>query len=85
MMGTGVKAPTISEINSRASLQKCIVARKDISEGEVFSVDNLSVKRTGGKGLSPMYFDSLLGTKSSQSYLQNEIVTKGQNNQKAEE
>ena len=36
-IGTPIKKPTPSEIYNRKSLQKCLVAKKDIYKGELFT------------------------------------------------
>ncbi|MCX6985408.1 MAG: N-acetylneuraminate synthase family protein [Lentisphaerae bacterium] len=73
-MGIFEKYPTMSEMYTRKSLQKCIVASVGIKAGETFSVKNLCAKRTGGKGISPIYFDNILGLKSSRNYKLNDII-----------
>lgn len=74
MMGSGHKMVTLSETRTRASLQKCLVARVPIRAGEPFSADNLAAKRTGGEGLSPIYFDELIGRPSDRDYLADEVI-----------
>lgn len=59
-LGDGIKVPCNSEIPNREIVRKSIVAKIDIKKGEVFSSDNLTVKRPG-KGLSPMMWDRIIG------------------------
>jgi len=73
-MGSAIKTPTLSETKTRLSLQKYLVAKSEIKEGDLFTEDNIIAKRTGGKGISPIYINRLLGTKSRFSYSQNEII-----------
>jgi N,N'-diacetyllegionaminate synthase len=73
-LGSKLKAPTDSELETRNSLQKCLVASRSIKKGEVFSDDNIVAKRTGGVGISPMELDSLLGLIASRDYQMNEII-----------
>tara|TARA_B100000795_G_C22795171_1_gene438981 strand:- start:1188 stop:2237 length:1050 start_codon:yes stop_codon:yes gene_type:complete len=73
-MGTSIKKPTDSELNTRKSLQKCLVAKKTINKGEIFSEDNIVAKRTGGIGISPIDFDKLASNPSKKDYRVNEII-----------
>lgn len=73
-MGNGIKAPTLSETKTRSSLQKCLVASREIKEGEPFTEENIVAKRTGGKGISPIYYQKLLGTLAGKDYTKDEII-----------
>jgi N,N'-diacetyllegionaminate synthase len=74
-MGNSVKEPSLSEKNTRKSLQKCMVASTDIKKGEIFSEDNLVAKRTGGIGISPIDFENIIGIKSYKTYKKNEVIS----------
>lgn len=73
-MGSSEKQPTPSEMGTRSSLQKCLVASKKILKGDFFTTENIIAKRTGGKGISPLNFDTLLSMKASRDYFENEII-----------
>jgi len=73
-MGNNIKKPNLSEIETRASLQKCLVANCEIKMGEIFTEDNIVGKRTGGKGISPIYYKDLVGTKATKNYVTDEII-----------
>jgi N-acetylneuraminate synthase len=73
-IGDGVKGPRPSEIKNKAIARKSLVAAKDIAEGEMFTEENLQVKRPGN-GLSPYNFWELLGQKSTASYQEGELVS----------
>lgn len=73
-LGNSLKVPTLSEINTRASLQKCLVARKSIGVNEIFSEENLIAMRTGGSGVSALYFDDLIGKPSNREYQKDEVI-----------
>lgn len=73
-MGSDIKKPNLSEIKTRASLQKCLVANCDIKEGEIFTDKNIKGKRTGGIGISPIYFQKIIGTQANKNYQKNEII-----------
>lgn len=73
-MGSGIKKPSFNELQTRKSLQKCLVARKNINVGEVFSLENIVAKRTGGKGISPIYYQDIIGKISQKKYAVNDII-----------
>ncbi len=74
-MGSNIKKPNLSELNTRASLQKCLVADNNIRKGEVFTNNNIIGKRTGGIGISPIYYDDIIGTKARRDFKKDEIIT----------
>jgi len=74
-MGSTIKKPTPSEMGTRKSLQKCMVANKEIKKGELFSEDSLVAKRTDGVGISPIDYKSIIGVKSHKSYKKNEVIS----------
>ena len=66
-MGDGVKEPSPSEGKNIPIARKSIVAKRSIAKGEIFSEDNLAVKRPG-KGISPMEWDEVLGMTANKDY-----------------
>ncbi len=74
-MGSNIKEPNLSEIYTRKSLQKCLVAKIDIAIGEKFSKDNIIAKRTGGVGISPIKYMDILGTHSNKNYVKDDILS----------
>ncbi|MBS1660111.1 MAG: N-acetylneuraminate synthase [Bacteroidetes bacterium] len=72
-LGTAVKQPSPSEIKNKAIARKSIVAAKGIRKGEIFTEDNLTVKRPG-TGLSPMFWDRLLGQAASRDFEEDELI-----------
>lgn len=73
-LGSAEKKPTDSEMKTRASLQKCLVAAKAIKKGEPFSADSFVAKRTGGKGISPIEYKSIIGTIADKDYSKDDII-----------
>jgi len=73
-MGSGIKKPTLSEKETRRSLQKYLVASCRIKKGEIFTEDNIVAKRTGGIGISPIEYNNVLGEVSSSDYLPGEVI-----------
>jgi N-acetylneuraminate synthase len=74
-MGSNIKRPNLSEIKTRASLQKCLVANKNIQIGEQFNEENIIGKRTGGIGISPIYYKDIIGIQATRNYQKDEIIT----------
>lgn len=72
--GNHIKAPTDSEKGTKKSLQKCLVAAKNIEIGHEISEKDIVAKRTGGVGVSPLEFEAIIGKKASKSYQVNDII-----------
>jgi N-acetylneuraminate synthase len=73
-IGSGMKEPSLSEKNTRKSLQKCMVASQDINVGCVFDENNIVAKRTGGVGLSPIDYKQIIGKVSDRDYRKDEVI-----------
>ena len=74
-LGSREKKPTESEMGTRKSLQKCLVTTRELAKGEEIGEGDIIAKRTGGKGISPIYFDKIVGMKAEKDYLKNEIIS----------
>ncbi|HJB24198.1 MAG TPA: N-acetylneuraminate synthase [Candidatus Jeotgalibaca pullicola] len=72
-LGDGVKRLSESEKKNIVIARKSLVAKTSISEGDIFSDKNLTIKRPG-TGLSPMEWDNIIGTVSRKSYKEDEVV-----------
>ncbi|WP_348653132.1 N-acetylneuraminate synthase [uncultured Sulfurimonas sp.] len=72
-LGSSVKKPSNSEKPNMKIARKSIVASCNIKEGELFSKDNLAIKRPGN-GISPMRWDELIGSVSSKDYNKDELI-----------
>jgi N,N'-diacetyllegionaminate synthase len=73
MMGDGVKKMTPSEAKNVHVARKSIVAARTIAKGEVFSEENITVKRPG-TGINPMCWDDVIGQKSPRDFEADEII-----------
>lgn len=60
MRGSGAKRPVGKEITNRGKNRKSIVAIKTIKKGELFTMENIDLKRPG-HGIAPKYFEDILG------------------------
>ena len=72
-MGDGVKRPSLSEQKNIFVARKSIVARENISAGDIFNESNLAIKRPGN-GISPMKWFDLLGSKAKRNYEKDELI-----------
>lgn len=72
-LGDGIKRPNKSEQEISKVVLKTIVASKSITQGDVLSEDNLTVKRVG-KGISSAHWDVVVGTKAKKDYIIDEPI-----------
>ena len=72
--GDGTKHVSGSEKKNIAIARKSIVAACDIKVGEVFTEQNLTVKRPGN-GISPMRWEEVLGQKAKKDFYEDELIT----------
>ena len=72
-MGTGIKNPSPSELKNKPIARKSLVAARNIAKGEVFTEENLTVKRPG-TGISPMRWDEVLELVAQKNYEKDELI-----------
>ncbi|MDP3245026.1 MAG: N-acetylneuraminate synthase [bacterium] len=72
-LGSEIKQPTTKEIEISAIVRKSIVAKMDIKKGEIFTEENLTVKRPG-TGLSPMEWDRITGQEAKRDFKADELI-----------
>jgi N,N'-diacetyllegionaminate synthase len=72
-MGDGVKRVTESENKNILIARKSLVASMKITKGDLFSNENIAVKRPG-TGLSPMLLDDIIGRKVSRDFKADELI-----------
>ena len=72
-MGDGVKKPSSSETKNIPIARKSIVAKTSIKKGELFTEENLTVKRPG-TGISPMEWDSIIVQKSKKDFNKDDLI-----------
>ena len=72
-LGSGEKRPAISELKNQPVARKSLVAARPIRIGEVFTHDNLTVKRAGD-GISPVHYWEVLGKIADRDYKLDEKV-----------
>lgn len=71
--GDGTKHVSESERKNIAIARKSIVAAIDIKAGEVFTEENLTVKRPGS-GITPMRWEEVLGMKAKRDFNEDELI-----------
>jgi N,N'-diacetyllegionaminate synthase len=72
-LGDGIKRPVKSEIENKLVIRKSLVAGRFIKAGELFTADNLSVKRPGN-GISPMLWDQIIGRVARRDFDEDELI-----------
>ncbi len=72
-LGSSKKEPSAGERKNMAAARKSIVAACPISKGDLFTVENLTVKRPG-TGISPLRWDDIIGTFATRNYTTDELI-----------
>lgn len=72
-LGDGHKAISESERKNIAVARKSIVAAKDIKAGEIFTENNLTVKRPGN-GISPMDWEKVIGQTAKKDFVEDQLI-----------
>jgi N,N'-diacetyllegionaminate synthase len=73
-LGNGEKVVADAERSNIAVARKSIVAARPIKRGEMLTEENITVKRPGN-GLSPMLWDSVIGTKAVADFDYDALIT----------
>lgn len=71
--GSGCKEPVPSEIKNAAVARKSIVAKQHISQGDIFTEDNITTKRPGN-GVSPMLWNQVIGSNAKRDFEEDELI-----------
>jgi N-acetylneuraminate synthase len=72
-LGSSEKAPAFSESANRDVVRKSIVAVRPIVKGEVFSPQNIGVKRPG-TGISPMAWHEVVGLSAYRDFAVDDLI-----------
>lgn len=72
-LGDGIKKPAESEIKNIVIARKSLIAKRDILEGEVFTDENITVKRPGS-GISPMKWFDVIGMTAKKDFKEDELL-----------
>lgn len=72
-LGNPHKSVTQSERKNIAIARKSIVAKKEITKGELLTEENMTTKRPGD-GVSPMRWEEVIGTKAIRNFTEDEKI-----------
>jgi len=72
-LGIQEKTPTASEMKNISIARKSIVAGRDILAGEVFTKNNLAIKRPG-TGISPTQWFEVIGKTAKRDFSYDELI-----------
>ena len=72
-LGSGHKTISESERKNIEIARKSIVAAKYIKKGEIFTEENITVKRPGN-GISPMEWENVIGKVAGHNFLEEELI-----------
>ncbi|NLY45187.1 MAG: N-acetylneuraminate synthase [Tissierella sp.] len=72
-IGHGIKQPSESEKKNISIVRKSIFAKTHIKKGEIFTEDNITVKRPGS-GISPMRWFEVVGEQAIRDFREDELI-----------
>ena len=70
---SGLKEVSKSEEKNKPIARKSIVAATDIKKGDIFTPENLTVKRPG-TGISPMQWDEVIGKEAKRDFEEDDLI-----------
>lgn len=73
VLGSSEKKPTPIEFKNRVFARKSVVAKKEMKAGDVFSIENIDLKRPGS-GMSPLYYWDIIGKKAARDLKKDEMI-----------
>ncbi len=73
ILGSGIKEPSTSELQNKLIVRKSIVTSREIKKGEIFTENNLTIKRPG-TGINPMKWDEVMGSISEKDYNEDDLI-----------
>jgi len=72
-LGNSLKAPTNAEVKNKEIARKSLVASVSIKKDEIFTEQNISIKRPGN-GIYPVNYWDILGTVADKAYQIDEVI-----------
>ncbi len=72
-LGSGRKMPDPVELKNRPIARKSLVAAREIQAGEIFTRENLTLKRPA-TGVSPLFYWEYLGKTAQQDYAVDDLI-----------
>lgn len=72
-LGDGIKRSSPSELKNKFVVRKSIVTATDIRKDQVFTEENVTVKRPGN-GISPMEWDKVIGKTAKKDFKKDDLI-----------
>ena len=72
-LGSFEKKPSTGEFKNMLIARKSLVAKQAIRKGDLFSMNNIGVKRPGN-GISPMKWYEVVGTSAPRDFCEDELI-----------
>ncbi len=72
-MGNSIKQASPSESKNKPIARKSIVAKTNIKKGDIFTEENITVKRPG-TGISPMRWNEIIGKKAISDFEEDDLI-----------
>jgi N,N'-diacetyllegionaminate synthase len=72
-LGSPIKQASNSERPNMAVARKSIIAKTAIKQGEIFTAENLTIKRPG-TGINPMRWDEMMGQTAQKTYSADDLI-----------
>lgn len=72
-LGNGIKCPNEEEKVIKQVARRSIVAKREITEGDILTEEDLAIKRPG-TGISPKYFQEILGKYTRINIVKDQIL-----------
>lgn len=74
MLGTGVKQPVPSEMDTRNVARRSLHAARDIAANQIISQEDLQLLRPGYAGLPPSFLDLVVGMRTTRSFAKGDPI-----------
>ena len=71
--GKDSKYLSLNEIRNKKIVRRSVVALTKIKKGEVYTVNNLGLKRPG-TGLPPIYLKKIIGKRADKNYTEDDLI-----------
>jgi N,N'-diacetyllegionaminate synthase len=77
LVGVPGQRSSAEDTRNKRFLQKSLVAARDLPKGTVVARDDLAAKRTGGKGLSPLVYSTVVGRRTTRDLRKDAVIDAG--------
>lgn len=74
IQGSQIKKIVDEELDTKLSLRRSLVAKKNLNKGQLIKKNDIAIKRPG-TGIEPKYFDFIVGKKIGTNVIKDEILT----------